>query len=127
VMALGDTFHLEHLSYRGGPRRYGRSVGLCAPGLFVSILCRVPLECWRQGGGAQRHPCEIIATLPLWRSGQEAAQSALASLSLLRGERPARPVLLLSGMLCGSRYVPARGRSGASSLAGSGTRPAGGL
>lgn len=41
VVALGDTFHLEHLSYRAWQRRYGRSVGLCAPGLFVSLLCRL--------------------------------------------------------------------------------------
>lgn len=41
VVALGDTFHLEHLSYRAWQRRYGRSVGLCAPGLFVSTLCRL--------------------------------------------------------------------------------------
>ena len=41
VVALGDIFHLEHLSYRAWQKRYGRSVGLCAPGLFVSTLCRL--------------------------------------------------------------------------------------
>ena len=41
VVALGDAFHLDHLSYRAWQRRYGRSVGLCAPGLCVSTLCRL--------------------------------------------------------------------------------------
>lgn len=44
VLALGDTFHLEHLSYRAWQKRYGRAVGLCAPGLFVSTLCRLAVS-----------------------------------------------------------------------------------
>lgn len=41
VLALGSTFHLEHLSYRAWQKRYGKSVGLCAPGLFVAHLTRL--------------------------------------------------------------------------------------
>lgn len=41
VLALGNTFHLEKLSYRAWQKQYGRSVGVCAPGLFVSILRRL--------------------------------------------------------------------------------------
>jgi hypothetical protein len=40
-VALGDTIHLEHRYYRAWQKRYGRSVGLYAPGLFVSTLCRL--------------------------------------------------------------------------------------
>jgi hypothetical protein len=41
VLALGDTFHLEHLSYRAWQRRYGRSINRSAPGLFVARLSRL--------------------------------------------------------------------------------------
>ena len=56
VLALGDTFHLEHLSYRAWQRTYGKSVQLCAPGMFVERLSRlavsaggtiVPINAWR--------------------------------------------------------------------------------
>jgi transposase len=56
VLALGDTFQLEHLSYRAWQRTYGRSVQLCAPGIFVERLSRlavsaggtvVPINPWR--------------------------------------------------------------------------------
>ena len=41
VLALGNTFHLEHLSYRAWQRTYGKSVQLCAPGMFVERLSRL--------------------------------------------------------------------------------------
>jgi hypothetical protein len=56
VLALGDTFQLEHLAYRAWQRTYGRSVQLCAPGMFVERLSRlagsaggtiVPINPWR--------------------------------------------------------------------------------
>jgi hypothetical protein len=58
VLALGDTFHLERLSYRAWQRQrsYGRSIQLCAPGMFVERLSRlagsaggtiVPINPWR--------------------------------------------------------------------------------
>jgi putative transposase len=56
VLALGDTFQLEHLSYRAWQRTYGKSVQCCAPGMFVQRLSRlaesaggtiVPINAWR--------------------------------------------------------------------------------
>jgi len=41
VLALGDTFQLEHLAYRAWQRTYGKSVQLCAPGMFVERLSRL--------------------------------------------------------------------------------------
>jgi hypothetical protein len=49
IMALGGTFHLEQISYRAWQKQFGRSVGRSAPGMFVSLLSREPLECWRAG------------------------------------------------------------------------------
>src|SRR5258706_7125008 len=40
-LALGDTLQLEHLSYRAWQRTYGKSVQLCAPGMFVERLSRL--------------------------------------------------------------------------------------
>ena len=41
VLALGSAFHLEQLSYRSWQRTYGKSVQLCAPGMFVERLSRL--------------------------------------------------------------------------------------
>jgi len=56
VLALGSAVQLEHLSYRAWQRSYGKSVQLCAPGMFVERLSRlagsagatiVPINAWR--------------------------------------------------------------------------------
>ncbi len=56
VLALGNAFHLEQLSYRAWQKTYGKSVQLCAPGMFVERLSRlavsaggtiVPINAWR--------------------------------------------------------------------------------
>src|SRR5258707_5789816 len=56
VLALGETFQLERLSYRASQRTYGKSILLCAPGMFVERLSRlagsaggtiVPINPWR--------------------------------------------------------------------------------
>jgi putative transposase len=39
VLALGNQIHLEKLSYRAWQKRYGKSIALCAPALFVVRLC----------------------------------------------------------------------------------------
>ena len=41
VLALGDIFQLEQLSYRAWQKTYGKSVQLCAPGMFVERLLRL--------------------------------------------------------------------------------------
>ena len=38
LLRMGDAFKLEKLSYRAFQRRYGRSVGMRAPGMFVERL-----------------------------------------------------------------------------------------
>lgn len=40
VLALGNNIKIEKLSYRALQRQYGRSVGMGAPGMFVSMLRR---------------------------------------------------------------------------------------
>src|SRR5260221_20753 len=57
VLALGDTFQLERLSYRAWQRTYGRSVQVCAPGMFVERLSRLAVS----AGGT------IVAINP-WRA-----------------------------------------------------------
>jgi putative transposase len=56
VLAQGSTFQLEQLSYRAWQKTYGKSVQLCAPGMFVDRLSRlavsaggtvVPINAWR--------------------------------------------------------------------------------
>jgi len=44
VLALGSAFQLEKLSYRAWQRSYGRSVQLCAPGMFVERLSRLAVS-----------------------------------------------------------------------------------
>jgi len=41
LLRLGNTFQLEHLSYRAWQRSYGKSVQRCAPGMFVERLSRL--------------------------------------------------------------------------------------
>ena len=41
VLALGERFQLEQISYRAWQQRVGRSVNRSAPGLFVSRLARL--------------------------------------------------------------------------------------
>jgi hypothetical protein len=40
IVAVGNTFILEKISYKGWEKRYGKSVGLRAPGMFVEQLRR---------------------------------------------------------------------------------------
>ncbi len=39
VLSRGSQIHLEHLSYRGWQKRYGKSIALCGPSMFVARLC----------------------------------------------------------------------------------------
>jgi putative transposase len=44
VLALGNAFQLEQLSYRAWQKSYGKSVWLCAPGMFVERLSRLAVS-----------------------------------------------------------------------------------
>ena len=57
ALALGDTFQLEQLAYRAWQRSYGKSVRLCAPGMFVERLSRLA----ESAGG-------IIVDINPWRA-----------------------------------------------------------
>ncbi len=57
VLAPGNTFHLEQLSYRAWQRTYGKSVQLCAPGMFVERLSRLAVS----AGGT-------IVSINAWRA-----------------------------------------------------------
>src|SRR5207247_6021365 len=49
IVAVGHTIITEKLSYRGWHRRYGKSVGLRAPGMLIAHLKRT-------GAAHGRHP-----------------------------------------------------------------------
>ena len=44
VLGMGSTIHLEQLSYRAWQKVYGKSVQLCAPGMFVERLSRLAVS-----------------------------------------------------------------------------------
>ena len=57
VLGLGSAFHLEQLSYRAWQKTYGKSVQLCAPGMFVERLSRLAVS----AGGT-------IVSINAWRA-----------------------------------------------------------
>jgi hypothetical protein len=40
IMRVGNQIHIEKISYKGWQRRYGKSVGLRAPGMLIEMLRR---------------------------------------------------------------------------------------
>jgi putative transposase len=56
-LSAGNTFQLEHLSHRAWHQTYGKSVQLCAPGMFVERLSRLAVS----AGG-------IIVDINPWRA-----------------------------------------------------------
>ncbi|GHO49726.1 hypothetical protein [Ktedonospora formicarum] len=46
VMALGSTIILEKISYKAWQKRFGTSVGLRAPGMFVAFLRHTAVPLW---------------------------------------------------------------------------------
>ena len=78
VLALGNTFQLEQLSYRAWQKTYGKAVQLCAPGMFVERVSRlaasaggtiVLINAWR---------ARLSQTCPCGREKRESALTALA-------------------------------------------------
>jgi hypothetical protein len=49
IAAMGHTIITEKISYKGWQKRYGKSVGLCAPGMLIAHLKRT-------GAAHGRHP-----------------------------------------------------------------------
>src|SRR5258707_3143090 len=93
LLMVGNTFQLEHLSYRAWHRSYGKSVQLCAPGMFVERLSRlaesaggtiVDINPWRArlsqmchcGRGKKKARAERWHTCPCGASAQRDLFSA---------------------------------------------------
>src|SRR5262249_48498017 len=62
VLALGATFQLEQLSYRAWQRRFGRSIQLCAPSLFVDRLSRLAASAGGTLGAVSPPPAKLSPT-----------------------------------------------------------------
>jgi hypothetical protein len=100
IVALGNTIITENLSYRGWQKRYGRSVGLRAPGMLMDHLRRT-------GAAHGRHPArgphthnQTQPVLPWLRHlRSQALVTALASLLLWHWASAARPICGVSGRL----------------------------
>jgi hypothetical protein len=71
IVAVGHTIITEKLSYRGWQKRYGRSVGRCAPGMLIDHVRRT-------GASHGRHPAR----------SSHAKYQAVPVLSRLREVRP---------------------------------------
>jgi hypothetical protein len=100
IVAVGHTIITEKISYKGWQKRYGRSVGLRAPGMLIDHLRRT----WASHG---RHPArgshafhEAVPILSrLRQDGQKAALAALAPVRLRHRAGAARSVLRVSSRL----------------------------
>ncbi len=76
IVAVGHTIITEKLSYRGWQKRYGRSVGRCAPGMLIDHLRRTVAS---TGGTLHEvptrstklsqycHGCGAFVKKPLWQ------------------------------------------------------------
>jgi hypothetical protein len=111
LVAVGHTIITEKLSYRGWHRRYGRSVGLRAPGMLIDHLRRT-------GAAYGRHPTRSShthdQTLPIlsWlrQVRPQATLTAAAPVPVRHRAGAARPVLRVSRRLSRSN-ARKRGRS----------------
>jgi hypothetical protein len=124
IVAVGHTIVTEKLSYRSWQKRYGKSVGRCAPGMLIDHLKRTGAA---HGRHPARSPHAFHQTLPIlprvWEGCQKAALAAAAPVPLRHWAGAARPVLGVSGSLsrssrsqplvCGSHVVPSRRCGGA--------------
>jgi hypothetical protein len=103
VMRVGNTVHVEKLCYKGWQKRYGKSVGLRAPGMLIDHLRRT-------GAAHGRHPdrtphthdqtVPVLSRLRTMR--QKAACAKASSLRLWHRASAARSLCGVSGRL--SRY-----------------------
>jgi hypothetical protein len=64
VLALGSAFHLEQLSYRAWQKTYGKSVQLCAPGMFVERLSRLAVSAGGTIGAINAWRARLSQTCP---------------------------------------------------------------
>ena len=114
VLALGSAFHLEHLSYRSWQRTYGKSVQLCAPGMFVERLSHLVVS----AGGTivDINPGEHGYRKRATAAGSSRNLGRSAGICVPAGPAPSGISSPPSGTLCSSRNLPARRGPGATSL-----------
>ena len=120
VLALGNAFQLEHLSYRAWQKTYGKSVQLCAPGMNVERLSRlaesaggtiVLINAWR----AQAYPKRATVAGSRRKHAPSAGMSVLAApVPSAISSRRIWPVSLIQRRPCSAwvrRGKPGRGGS----------------
>lgn len=76
IVAVGKTIHIEQTSFVGWQKRYGRSIGLRAPGMFVAHLRRlvaktggtlVEVSAFKTKLSQYCHRCGQYVKKPLWQ------------------------------------------------------------
>jgi hypothetical protein len=86
IVRVGKTLHIEKTSYKGWQKRYGKCMGLRAPGMFLAHLRRTVAK---TGGTLSARVCfsdQTVAVLSrLQALRQQAPLPALASVSLRGG------------------------------------------
>ena len=100
IVRVGNTIIIEKISYKGWQKRYGRSVGLRAPGMFIDHLRRTVAS---TGGTLYEVPtCSTKLSQYCHGCGSvrsQAALTALAPVPVRRRAGAARPVLGVSSRL----------------------------
>jgi transposase len=100
IVAVGHTIVTEKISYRGWQKRYGKSVGRCAPGMLIDHLKRTGVSYGRHPARGSHSFHQTLPVLSWLREGcQKAAVAALAPVPLWRRAGAARSVLCVSGRL----------------------------
>ncbi|SRR5579871_2194377 len=90
IVAVGNTIITEKLSYRARPQRFGKSVGLRAPGMFIESLRRTGASHGRHPGGSPHAQHQTLAVLSRLRPvHSQTVVAALARVSLWHRAHPA--------------------------------------
>ena len=104
IVAMGNTVILEKLSYKAWQKRYGRSVGLRAPGMFVAHLKRTGAAHGRHSARSSHAASQTLTVLSrLWSLRQKAALAAASSVPLWHRAGATGLVFSLFGSLSRSR------------------------
>ena len=100
MVAVGNTMVTEQISYKGWQKRYGRSVGLRAPGMFIEMLRRTVAS---TGGTLHEIPTRTHKAVPvlpwLWAMYEKTALAAASSVRLRHRAGAARSVFGVSSGL----------------------------
>jgi hypothetical protein len=100
IAAVGHTIITEKISYRGWQKRYGKSVGRCAPGMLIDHLKRTGASHGRHPARSPHAKYQTLPILPWLRDVRsQAALTALAPVPLRHRAGAARPVLRISRRL----------------------------